>query len=59
VIKRYYAGIPHLVVLDIEETRLDSDILYEMSPLVNEKFPHVFGPINLDAVVNIHPLTIT
>lgn len=57
VIKRYYSEIKHLMIIDINEARLSSDIVYELSPAVDEMFPHVYGVINLDAVETIHPVT--
>lgn len=50
VLQRYYKGQNDLVKLHINETKLTSILKYELSPSVNEMFPHIFGPINLDAV---------
>ncbi|MBO9681765.1 MAG: hypothetical protein J7502_03680 [Flavisolibacter sp.] len=25
---------------------------YELAPSINENFPHIYGPVNLDAVVS-------
>jgi uncharacterized protein (DUF952 family) len=35
----------------IDTTRLKPELKYELAPSVNEEFPHVFGPINADAVI--------
>jgi len=51
VLERYYIGKTDLVKLVIDTTRLKPELKYELAPSVNEAFPHVFGPINLDAVI--------
>jgi uncharacterized protein (DUF952 family) len=56
VLARYYAGQTNLVLLHIEETKLMAELKYELAPSVNEEFPHVFGVINLDAVVKVEDL---
>lgn len=53
VLERYYAGIPNLLKLVIDVNKLNNELKYELAPSVNEMFPHVFGTINIDAVVNI------
>lgn len=50
VVKRYYAGQKGLVALLIDTEILKSPLKYELSPSVNEEFPHIYGPINVDAV---------
>lgn len=50
VLERYYAGVENLIVLHIDETKLTAELKYEVATN-NELFPHVFGPINKDAVV--------
>ena len=51
VLERYYQGQPDLLLLHIEESLLTSPLQYELAPSVMETFPHIFGPINTDAVV--------
>jgi uncharacterized protein (DUF952 family) len=53
VLERYYKGKTDLVKLVIDTSELQPELKYELAPSVNEIFPHVFGPINLDAVVAI------
>ncbi len=50
VLDRYYKNISNLLLLHIDEFRLNSPLQYEHSPSVNDSFPHVYGPINIDAV---------
>ena len=52
VLERYYKGKTDLVKLVIDTTRLKAELKYELAPSVKEEFPHVFGPINVDAVVS-------
>lgn len=56
VLDRYYKDQQGLIVLHIDETLLTSVLKYELAPSVNEKFPHVFGPVNLNAVINTREL---
>lgn len=51
VIDRYYSGRTGLFLLHIDETKLSAPLKYEMASSVNEMFPHIFGVINMDAVV--------
>ena len=55
VLERYYSAIDHLLVLGIDEHKLTSPVVFELSPVVSELFPHVYGVINLDAVQTIEP----
>lgn len=47
--QRHYAGRHDLVVLTIDESRLAAAVRVE------DGFPHVYGPIELDAVVATSP----
>ena len=51
VLKRYYSEAKSLLLLHIDESKLSAPLKYELAPSVNELFPHVYGPINIDAVV--------
>ena len=53
VLERYYKDQTDLLLLHIDESKLVAELKYELAPSVNELFPHVFGNINLDAVVQI------
>ena len=53
VLERYFAGKTNLVKLVIDTRLLTNELKYELAPSVNEEFPHVFGTINLDAVVEV------
>jgi uncharacterized protein (DUF952 family) len=53
VLERYYKGVSDLVLLHVDETLLSAELKYELSPSVNEEFPHLFGALNVEAVVNV------
>ena len=60
VANAFYRGQGGLVLLVVEETRISSQVKWEApaSPLApgssqDDKFPHVYGPLNLDAVVDV------
>ena len=56
VLERYYKGQKDLMLLHIDEIQLTAPLRYEMAPSVNQKFPHIYGPLNLDAVVKAEQL---
>ena len=56
VVERYYADTSDLVLLHVDEQLLTSPLVYEQLPGAPEPFPHVYGPINLDAVVTAEHL---
>ena len=51
VLERYFENEKTLVLLHIDEEKLSSPVKYQLAETIEEIFPHVFGPINLDAVV--------
>jgi uncharacterized protein (DUF952 family) len=51
VLERYFSGKPNLVKLSIDPKKLKSRMIYEWSPSLEQTFPHIYGPINTDAVV--------
>lgn len=61
VAEKYYSGQSGLLLLVIDETLLSSDLKWEPPsggappPGVPEgdSFPHIYGPINLNAVVRV------
>ncbi|TGN66853.1 DUF952 domain-containing protein [Nocardioides eburneiflavus] len=55
VFDRYYRGLGEdLVLLTIDPTRLESEVRVE--PVGDDTYPHVHGPINRSAVVDVEPL---
>ena len=57
VADRYYQDVPEpLVLLVIDPDRLDVPLVHESPPGRDETFPHVYGPLAVDAVVEVRPL---
>jgi uncharacterized protein (DUF952 family) len=48
-----YRGHADLVLLVIDPERLRSDLRWELSEPDLPAFPHVYGPVNLDAVLEV------
>ena len=64
VAETYYKGQSGLILLKVDPSLLSSELRWEPpsggSPPPGvpegELFPHVYGPINLDAIVNVYDL---
>lgn len=57
VANMFYRGVPgDLVVLVIDPGRVRAEIRYEDVPGASAPFPHIYGPLNTDAVLAVHPL---
>lgn len=52
VIGRYYAECDEVVVLEIESDLLMSRVVKETST-ASEIYPHIYGPINRNAIVSV------
>ena len=55
---RFYRGQRDLIVLCIDEMRLNAELKYEapatsQGELAGELFPHLYGELNIDAVVRV------
>ena len=53
VLERYFSGKTNLVKLVIDTDKLTSRFVFEWSPSTEDTFPHVYGTINADAVVDV------
>ncbi len=53
VLQRYFAGKGPLVKLTIDSDKLHARLQHDFSISLNEHFPHIYGRINLDAVVEV------
>jgi uncharacterized protein (DUF952 family) len=40
----------------VDEDRLRPEVVYEPVPGMAEPFPHIYGPLNVDAVAGTRPL---
>lgn len=56
VLERYYKNQTGLIKLHIDESKLTAPLKYEHAPSINEIFPHIYGRLNIDAVVNTEAL---
>lgn len=57
VLERYFSGKTDLVKLTIDTEKLNSILQYDVAPSIQETFPHVYGPINLDAVIEVQKIS--
>lgn len=57
VLERYFAGREELIKLVIDTDKLTSRYVQEWSPSVMDTFPHIYGPVNLDAVLKVEPIS--
>lgn len=56
VLERYFEGQTDLVKLVIDTDKLTSKYVFDWSPSTQDTFPHIYGPINADAVIDVVPL---
>ncbi len=50
--KRYYADVDRVLLLEIDPCHLKAELKVE--PSTNEElFPHIYGPINSEAVIRV------
>ena len=52
----FYQGAPDLLVLVIDPDRVRAEIRLEQVAGSDEPFPHIYGPLNADAVVTTRRL---
>lgn len=53
---KWFPGREDLLVVNVDEARLTSELRWEAVPGEVMPFPHLYGPLNLDAVVGVTPL---
>ncbi len=57
---RFYAGRQDLLILWVDPKRLEPELRYEQPPATDpgaaERFPHLYGALELAAVVGVTPL---
>jgi uncharacterized protein (DUF952 family) len=56
VLERFYQGQTGLIKLKIEKAKVQRPVLFELAEDLNELFPHIYGPLNLDSVVEVMPI---
>ena len=55
VANAYYRGVPDLLLLVIDPERVGPEFSYEPVPGQDRPYPHIYGPLNTDAVVQTLP----
>ena len=50
-----YRGVPDLVLLSVDPEKLAAPLRYEHGEHANERFPHLYGPLELAAVADVMP----
>ena len=51
-----YKGRTGLVLLCIDEKKVTTEVRYEDCYETGQTFPHIYGPLNRDAIVAVRPL---
>ena len=51
--EKYYSNSSSIVKLRIDTEKLTSQFVFEWSPSLEQTFPHVYGPINVEAVEGV------
>ncbi len=51
-VNRYYSNEPEIILLTIDTTLLAAALVYEEAPNRKEEFPHIYGKLNKDAIIN-------
>jgi len=55
VLDRYYQNVPDLLLLHVDPRKLTAELKYELATN-NELFPHLYGPIDKVAIVEVEEL---
>lgn len=53
VIERHFARHENLVKLVIDTHRLTQKLRYDMNEKLQQEFPHIYGQLNIEAVVQV------
>jgi uncharacterized protein (DUF952 family) len=56
VLQRYFKGKENLVQLTIDTDVVQHRLQYDVAPSLNEAFPHIYGPLNIEAVLEVVPI---
>lgn len=51
--ERHCRGMTDLVLLCVDPERLTAPLRWEFAPSRGERFPHLYGPLNIDSVVAV------
>jgi uncharacterized protein (DUF952 family) len=53
VLDRFYKGHTGLLKLKIEKAKVSRPVLFELAADLDELFPHIYGALNLESVVEV------
>lgn len=53
VLQEWFEGVSDLLLLEIDPDLLSTAVKYEDSKGTGELFPHIYGPLNLEAVIKV------
>lgn len=53
IFKKYYGNEKDIVLLKLDSNKIKAELKIELAPSVGEGFPHIYGEINMDAVIEI------
>lgn len=53
VIAGFYADLPEIAVVSLDRDRIAPPVVVEAATDGSGEYPHVYGPLNLDAVVEV------
>jgi len=53
VLRQWFAGIDNLLLIEIDSQEVNAEIRIENLEGGSQKFPHIYGPLNLNAVINV------
>lgn len=51
-----FKGKENLILLEIDEEKVSAKVVYENLEGGVEDFPHIYGPLNIEAVVNVYQM---
>jgi uncharacterized protein (DUF952 family) len=59
VANHFYREVSDLVLLWIDPQQVGPEIIFEHPPEASEElYPHIYGPLNLDAILSVDPFPI-
>ena len=49
----YYGKATEVMVLELNVKKITSELKWDLSPERQQLFPHIYGPLNLEAVADV------
>ena len=57
VLSQWFAGNNEVIAVEIDSEKLKFPLVFENLEGGNEDFPHIYGPVNIDAIVKSYPVS--